>query len=77
MIVIGADSDVTPPAVNINSSDQGGSGLASSGYSLNEAAFQPYNSSFIINTPCNYTIKTQAKDSSGNTTITDVIAFSV
>lgn len=97
LIVIAADNDVTPPAVNIqfngianspnnynnqveviiNSSDQGGSGLASTGYSLNEAAFQSYNSSFIINTPGNYTIKAQAKDSNGNITVTDVITFSV
>ena len=61
----------------INSSDQGGSGLASTEYSLNGATFKTYDSSFTINTPGSYTIKAKATDISGNVVITNAVAFSI
>ncbi len=63
--------------VVINASDQGGSGLALTEYSLNGAAFQTYSSPIIINTPGNDTIKARATDGNGNITLTNDIAFSV
>ncbi len=63
--------------VIIKASDEGGSGLEATEYSLNGTAFQTYNSSFIINTPGNDTIKARAKDGNGNVTVTNEIAFSV
>jgi len=63
--------------VLINASDSGGSGVATTEYSLNSGVFQTYNSSFFINAAGNYTIKAQAKDRSGNITVTNLVAFSV
>jgi hypothetical protein len=63
--------------VVVNASDAGGSGLASTLYSLNRGAFQNYTGSFIINTAGNYTITAKAIDGKGNTTVTSEIAFSI
>lgn len=63
--------------ITINSSDNGGSGLASTQYSLNGGIYQTYNASFIIDIAGNYTIKAKATDGNGNVTLTNEIAFSV
>ena len=63
--------------VVISASDQGGSGLASTEYSLNGAAFQTYSSSIIINTTGSYTIKARAADGKGNVTVTNDTVFNV
>ena len=63
--------------ISINSSDQGGSGLASVQYSLNGGAYKTYDSSFIINTIGSYTIKARAADGNGNTSVTNDIAFNI
>lgn len=63
--------------ITISSSDNGGSGLASTLYSLNGAPYQNYTAPFIINTVGNYTIVARAVDGNGNSTATSQIAFSV
>lgn len=63
--------------ITINSSDSGGSGLTSTQYSLNGSSYKTYNSSFIIDSIGNYTIRAKAADASGNSSVTNEIAFSV
>lgn len=63
--------------ITINSSDQGGSGLAYSQYSLNRAGYKNYDSSFIIDSAGSYTITAKAADGKGNTSVTNEIAFRV
>jgi len=63
--------------ITINSSDAGGSGLASTQYSINGSLYKIYNSSFIIDSVGNYTIKAKATDGNGNTTVTNDITFSI
>lgn len=63
--------------ITINSSDAGGSGLASTQYSLNGSAYKTYSSSFIIDSVGNYTIKAKATDGKGNMTVTNDITFSI
>ena len=63
--------------VVVNASDSGGSGLASTLYSLNRGAYQNYTAPFIISTVGNYTITAKAIDGKGNTSVTNEIVFSV
>ncbi len=63
--------------ITINSSDQGGSGLAYSQYSVNRAGYKNYDSSFIIDSAGSYTITAKAVDGKGNTSVTNEIAFRV
>jgi hypothetical protein len=63
--------------IAINSSDSGGSGLASTTYSLNGGAYKPYTAPFTIDSTGNYTIKAKAADGDGNVSETSEIAFSI
>ncbi|WP_202621794.1 malectin domain-containing carbohydrate-binding protein [Pontibacter russatus] len=63
--------------VSVAASDEGGSGLASVQYSLNNAAYTAYTEPLRIGNPGNYTIRARATDNAGNETVTDVQNFSV
>jgi hypothetical protein len=63
--------------VTINASDSGGSGLASTTYSINGGAFQPYTAPFDVTTPGSYSIVARATDGAGNVTTTAPTTFSV
>ncbi len=52
--------------VTIRATDRGGSGLASTSYSLNDGDFQPYTGAFTISGPGNYTVVAAATDNAGN-----------
>ncbi|GAA4440123.1 hypothetical protein GCM10023188_37000 [Pontibacter saemangeumensis] len=63
--------------VSVTASDEGGSGLASVQYSLNNGAYTAYTSPVKISNPGNYTFRAKARDNSGNETITQLYSFSV
>ena len=63
--------------ISIEASDTGGSGLASTQYSLNGEAYQNYTAPLLINTLGNYTIRAKAVDGNANETVTEEVSFSV
>jgi hypothetical protein len=63
--------------VSVQASDEGGSGLASVQYSLNNGSYTTYNAPFKITTEGSYTIRGRATDGSGNQTTTDAKSFSI
>lgn len=63
--------------VAVQAADEGGSGIATTQYSLNNAAYATYNAPFKINAPGNYTIRAKAIDGSGNETVTGISNFSI
>lgn len=63
--------------VTITSADTGGSGLASTTYSLDGASFQPYTAAFDVTGVGNHTIAGRATDNAGNVTTTSLQSFSV
>ena len=63
--------------VSVEASDEGGSGLASVQYSLNNGAYTAYTAPLKISNPGNYTIRARATDNSNNETVTNVHSFSV
>lgn len=63
--------------VAVQAADEGGSGIATTQYSLNNAAYATYNAPFKINAPGNYTIRAKAVDGSGNETATGTSNFSI
>jgi hypothetical protein len=63
--------------VTITASDAGGSGLASTTYSLDGGAFQTYSAPFNVTAPGNHTILARATDGAANVTTTPSQSFSV
>jgi hypothetical protein len=63
--------------VTVNASDTGGSGLASTTYSLDGGAFQTYTGPFDVTAVGSHTIAARATDGAGNVTTTPTQSFSV
>jgi hypothetical protein len=63
--------------VTVNASDSGGSGLASTTYSVNGGSFQAYTGPFDLTTPGSYSIVAKAADGAGNVTTTPATSFSI
>lgn len=63
--------------VNISASDEGGSGLQSVNYSLDNGPFESYNTTFTINLPGDHSLIARATDGEGNITLTEVLNFTI
>jgi hypothetical protein len=63
--------------MSVVASDEGGSGLASTQYSLNGGTYQNYVSPVLLNTPGDYTVRAKAVDGKGNQTITALTSFKI
>ena len=62
--------------VTVTASDTG-TGLASTSYSLDGAAFAPYTAPVKVSTPGSHTVRARAQDVAGNVATTTVSTFSV
>ncbi len=63
--------------ITIDAADEGGSGLVSTAYSLNDGEYKPYDGPVEVTEAGSYTIKARAVDGAGNTTTTDAQSFEV
>ena len=63
--------------VTIDAADEGGSGLVSMAYSLNDGEYKPYDGPVEVTEAGSYTIKARAVDGAGNTTTTEAQSFEV
>ena len=63
--------------VTVDAADEGGSGLVSTAYSLNNGEYKPYDGPVEVTGAGSYTIKARAVDGAGNTTTTEAQSFEV